>query len=695
MDTLTNKKLIIFDLDGTLIDSVPDLALAINNMLKALNFNTFEEKTIRNWIGNGAKTLVERALNHTLQNVDEKTLQKALDIFLQEYEKNLTSKTILFKGVKKTLQKLKDQGYTLAILTNKPHRFVSPILKKFEILELFSIIIGADSLPTKKPNPEPILYICKKLNFKLTNTLMVGDSKNDILCANNAGVASIAVNYGYNYDENISDYNPSIVIDDFTEILNLLTPKIAIVGGGIAGSSVAIYLAELGLDITLFEKKETIIDGPPLCHLHAGGNLYREISDTQCLTLLEESIDFMQLYPQAIEARPTLLITPKSDNQDPKNLIKRLDILKEKYKQILQENKNKKLLGDIESYYKVFNKADVLKLSKLPSPQQPKTADEWLIEASKHIDLEKVKFPFILVQEFGLNIFRLASSGSLMIKNYPNIKLLNNTEITSIQQKDNIFELSYNKSRQNFDYLINAAGFESGIIDDMLNFSRQRYVEFKSAYVTKNEKFNTKQWPEIIFFGQRGTPNGMAQFTPYPDGFFQLHGMTNNITLFNDGLVKSNKLSAIPKLPKHFLDKIYIKWSENELEIRTKNAIKHIGQYIPSYKDAKTTTKPLFGAQQIPGDDADLRAAEVSFENHNYARCEIVKGSSVVNMAKNIALHLFENSYIPKKVKNLQKYKEVENITQKDVTNLAIKIAKNRNYPSQLGKANYPLSSFD
>lgn len=222
---LYNKKLIIFDFDGTLIDSGPDLAYALNYMLEQLGRKTFNEDLIHGWVGNGAQTLVKRALSGKTDidsNIDEVLFSKALDIFLSYYEKNVCVRTKTYPNVTQTLKKLKESNYMLAIVTNKPYAFVKPILEKLELLELFEFYIGGDSLPQKKPDPAPLLHVCEKLNISVENSLMVGDSKNDILSANACAMESIGVTYGYNYGENIAKYDPTVVVDNFDEILRVI-----------------------------------------------------------------------------------------------------------------------------------------------------------------------------------------------------------------------------------------------------------------------------------------------------------------------------------------------------------------------------------------------------------------------------------------------------------------------------------------
>ena len=220
-----HKQLIIFDLDGTLINSAPDLALAVNHMLKTLNRDSFSEEIIHNWVGNGAQTLIQRALSGQREidkNLDTALSSKALDIFLSFYAQNLCTSTVTYPHVSDTLKSLKEVGYRLAIVTNKPFTFVAPILEGLELTDLFELILGGDSLPQKKPNPAPLLYVCEKLGVTVEECVMVGDSKNDILAANACDMQSVGVTYGYNYGEDIAIYDPDVVINDFGDLLKAL-----------------------------------------------------------------------------------------------------------------------------------------------------------------------------------------------------------------------------------------------------------------------------------------------------------------------------------------------------------------------------------------------------------------------------------------------------------------------------------------
>lgn len=221
----SHKKVLIFDLDGTLINSAPDLALSINHMLRKLGREPFSEEIIHGWVGNGALTLVQRALSGKTEvdaTLDEEFVADALKIFFAFYEKNLCRSTVTYPNVLDTLLSLQDKGYRLAIVTNKPHAFVDPILEGLGLTDLFELILGGDSLKEKKPSPAPLLHVSKTLDVEVKKCLMIGDSKNDIFAANACNMHSVGVTYGYNYGQKIDVFEPSYVIDDFSELLDVL-----------------------------------------------------------------------------------------------------------------------------------------------------------------------------------------------------------------------------------------------------------------------------------------------------------------------------------------------------------------------------------------------------------------------------------------------------------------------------------------
>jgi len=682
---MEGKKAVFFDLDGTLIDSAKDLATSLNYTLKKLQLPTYEEEKIYTWIGNGAPTLVARALHNTKTPPPSPhpLQEKALKLFLEHYKQNTLQHTSLYPYAKEVLSILHTKGLKLALITNKPTAFIKPILEHFQIDSYFDLILGAQSCKFKKPHPQPLL--CALEYFDITNTqaVMVGDSANDLKAALTANIESIGVDYGYNQEEDLFAFHPKAILHSLNQLPALLQiqPKVAIIGGGIAGSSLAIYLHDLGADVTLYEQKDTLVDGPPMCHLHAGGNLYREIDDSQCITLLEESIELLKLYPYGVDFRPTIIATPKNDPISPKSLLPRLQKLQQHYQEMIVKDPTNKVLGEVEEYYKVFSKEELLQLKDKVQPKEPKTFQEWLIPFAKEVDLETLRYPVIAVAEYGLNIFRLSASVTALIEQ-KQIKTRLGTKVSAISQQEDAF---YINNEEKFDYLINAAGFQSGVIDDMLGYHTKRYVEFKAAYVTHWE--TPYKWPEVIFHGLRGTPQGMGQFTPYPNNYFQLHGMTKEITLYEDSLVESSQDSAQPQLPQHHLKKIFSSWDQEEIQKRTQNAIAHISNYIPAFYSASVGAQPLFGAQQIPGEDASLRAAEISFEGDRYARCEIVKASTIYTMADGITKKLISLGYF-----SSQSYKKrfVYDYDQKKITQTAKRIAKERNYPPVMGEITTP-----
>jgi phosphoglycolate phosphatase len=218
-------KVLLFDLDGTLIDSAPDLAAALNETMAKLGRESFDEERVRHWVGNGARTLVSRALSGSREvdpDLDGTLLAHALEIFMEAYRSRLCERTRLYPGVAETLAQLGRKGYTMAVVTNKPGPFVAPILEKLGIAERFALILGGEDLPEKKPHPMPLLHAAETLKTPVSRCVMVGDSRNDILAAQRAGMPAVAVTYGYNYGENVADYGPDAILERFEELPEML-----------------------------------------------------------------------------------------------------------------------------------------------------------------------------------------------------------------------------------------------------------------------------------------------------------------------------------------------------------------------------------------------------------------------------------------------------------------------------------------
>ena len=222
--TAVKKELLIFDFDGTLIDSVPDLAQATNDMLTTLGKSTYPIDTIRNWVGNGSRMLVERALVGSVEvpegQLSEEQADQAEKVFFDAYAKVSGNNTVAYPDVDEGLKKLKQAGFTLALVTNKPIRFVPKILESFGWSELFTEVLGGDSLPVKKPDPEPLRYVCRTLQVAPEHAVMIGDSKNDIFAGQNANIDTLGLSYGYNYGQDIRELNPTAAFDDFQSLVD-------------------------------------------------------------------------------------------------------------------------------------------------------------------------------------------------------------------------------------------------------------------------------------------------------------------------------------------------------------------------------------------------------------------------------------------------------------------------------------------
>ncbi|GLS82181.1 phosphoglycolate phosphatase [Paraferrimonas haliotis] len=220
---LDSKKLIAFDLDGTLVDSVPDIAAAANKSMQALGLAQVSESQVRGFVGNGVPTMLTRVLSQVQQRPPSAAqLQQAIALFNDFYQRDLCSHGALYPGVERTLAALKAKAITLVVITNKPEAFVPGILQHFAIEHYFDAIIGGDSLAENKPSPLQLNHVMTHFNAVQDDFLMVGDSKNDVLAAHAAKCDSIGLTYGYNYGEDISLSKPTIVANQFSDILQYL-----------------------------------------------------------------------------------------------------------------------------------------------------------------------------------------------------------------------------------------------------------------------------------------------------------------------------------------------------------------------------------------------------------------------------------------------------------------------------------------
>lgn len=219
-------KLALFDLDGTLIDTAPDICAAINNALNASRIAPISELTARTYIGEGSATLVHRAITKEIDGLaTEDCFSRVCKDFGQHYSKNLFVKSVIYPRALQSLDELKSMGFKLGCITNKPYEYALPLLEKAGLAHLFDILLGGNSLPEKKPNPLPIVHAIKQTKSDREKTVMVGDSITDLLAAKKAEVYSICVSYGYNGGVNLKKNSPNIIVDSL-ELVPSLAQKL-------------------------------------------------------------------------------------------------------------------------------------------------------------------------------------------------------------------------------------------------------------------------------------------------------------------------------------------------------------------------------------------------------------------------------------------------------------------------------------
>jgi phosphoglycolate phosphatase len=215
--------MILIDVDGTLVDSVPDLAYCVDAMMEKLDRPPCGEARVRDWVGNGVERLVRRALVGALEGEpDAADFERAYPLFIDLYAENTSKRSCLYPGIREGLDMLKTAGYALGCVTNKAARFTEPLLEDLGIRDDFSIVISGDTLPRKKPDPEPLLHAARFFGSTPEASLMIGDSVSDVSAARAAGFQIVCVSYGYNHGVDIRDAEPDAVVDSLTEVSPML-----------------------------------------------------------------------------------------------------------------------------------------------------------------------------------------------------------------------------------------------------------------------------------------------------------------------------------------------------------------------------------------------------------------------------------------------------------------------------------------
>ncbi len=220
--SINTPELVLLDLDGTLVDSIPDLANSVNKMLVEFSIAEREINSIRNWVGNGVEKLLHRALTNDIDGAAESELfDSAFPRFMDIYKKNMCILSTCYPGVREGIDYLKGKNIKLGCVTNKSGQFVGPILEKLGLKDDMSIIVAGDTLAKKKPDPMPLLHAASVFEVDPKKSLMIGDSVSDVKAARAADFQIVCVSYGYNHGNDIRDTNPDAVVDSLADLPQL------------------------------------------------------------------------------------------------------------------------------------------------------------------------------------------------------------------------------------------------------------------------------------------------------------------------------------------------------------------------------------------------------------------------------------------------------------------------------------------
>lgn len=217
---LAQRDLILFDLDGTLVDSAFDLYRAMNISLGVLELPSVSELQVRTWIGKGTSLFCESVLKHVTGVVDPAQHQLLLNTFLGIYNADPCVDTQPFNGILTFLAWAKQHQKTLICVTNKPEIPARKILDELDMSHYFADVIGGDRFEVRKPDPKPLLHCVEAFNSSIEKTLMIGDSSNDVEAARRAGIDCIVVSYGYNHGEDIRLCQPQQIVDNLEDLLD-------------------------------------------------------------------------------------------------------------------------------------------------------------------------------------------------------------------------------------------------------------------------------------------------------------------------------------------------------------------------------------------------------------------------------------------------------------------------------------------
>ena len=214
-------KAVVIDLDGTLLDTAPDLADAAMAMANELGLPPIDLATVKTYIGNGVSRLVKRVLTRQMDaEPDAELFGRALPLYEKHYAAGVSRKSKPFAGVIEGLDAFKKMGVRLACITNKAEKFTVPLLKDTGLFDYFELILSGDSLPKKKPDPMPLLHACKQFAIDPRDLLLIGDSLNDAQAARAAGCPVFVVPYGYNRGRDVRELDVDAIVPSLLDAAN-------------------------------------------------------------------------------------------------------------------------------------------------------------------------------------------------------------------------------------------------------------------------------------------------------------------------------------------------------------------------------------------------------------------------------------------------------------------------------------------
>jgi phosphoglycolate phosphatase len=212
---------VLFDLDGTLLDTAADIALALNRTMIEYDFAPLTEDEVRRMVGRGSPILIERAAAAQGRIIDAASQAAMVERFFHHYgrlEESNEDSAQPYAGAADALRILHDAGLRNAVVTNKHHRFAQALLDRRGLADWVDVVVGGDTCVRRKPDPQPLLFACESLHVPPSESLMVGDSVNDVQAARGAGIPIVCVSYGYNEGRNPRTLECDLLLDSLAEL---------------------------------------------------------------------------------------------------------------------------------------------------------------------------------------------------------------------------------------------------------------------------------------------------------------------------------------------------------------------------------------------------------------------------------------------------------------------------------------------